>query len=78
METISQVNAEILAIIGNIHANYSELANFLKEMPTSFSNNASNEVTLDQLKEYRDSLNELLSNYINHEATSDWFNGNSE
>ena len=64
-------NDKILKITMTIKDEYPELSNFLNEMPVTIPDEENPEITLNNLKVYYDSLNNLLSKYImEHEIKS--------
>ena len=63
METQDQLNQKILEILSKIQNEHPELTKYLKEMPVTYAETASDEIKLSHLKRYYNSLNELLESY---------------
>lgn len=63
MDTQDDLNQKILKIITKIRTERPELTKYLKEMPVAYSESASAEVNLKNLKDYYNSLTELLESY---------------
>jgi len=59
----SEVNKEILALLMKIQHRTPELSKYLGEMPVILKN-GSNKVDIENLRDYYDSLQNLLKNYL--------------
>lgn len=64
METVQNLNSKILAITMVINNNYPEMSKYLGEMQETIPDERNPKITLNNLSEYYDSLNSMLSNYI--------------
>lgn len=64
METERELNAKIIAITMQIQEKHPELSKFLNEMPITIPNENKPEINLKILKEYYDSLSNLLNDYL--------------
>lgn len=64
IKTEEEWNEKILKITIKIKEQYSELGNYLEEMPVTIPNKKYPEITLLSLKQYFESLDSLLKNYI--------------
>jgi len=74
MESEEELNLEIMELTMTIQEKYPELSEFLGEMPVSIPNTKNPEITIDNLKAYRDTLSSLLANYIREHANDDVHN----
>ncbi len=63
MKTEKEINAKIIEIIRQIRENHPELLKFLDEMPLTIPNESSPEITINKLKEYYESLKNLLNEH---------------
>ena len=63
METIEEMNQKILLKTLDIKANYPELSKFIEEMPITVPDLVNPKITLQNLNDYYDSLNDLVANY---------------
>jgi hypothetical protein len=70
MEIEKELNAKILAKTSEILLKYPELSELLNEMPITIPNKEKPEINIKVLKDYYDSLNNILKDYIN-KSTSD-------
>lgn len=67
MKTEKELNYDILKITMIIEEKYPELSKYIGEMPVKFSDSIGDEMNIQNLKNYHDSLNTLLNNYsMNH------------
>lgn len=64
MESEKELNAKILKITMMIKENYPELSNYLSEMTDTIPDAENPEITTKKLKEYYESLNSLVKNYV--------------
>jgi hypothetical protein len=70
MKTEKELNQDILIITLLIKNKYPELSKYISEMPVTIPNEAEPEITIRNLKEYYNSLEEILKKYaLNHNAT---------
>jgi len=70
MEIEKELNAKILAKTSEILLKYPELSELLNEMPITIPKKEKPEINIKVLKNYYDSLNNILKDYIN-KSTSD-------
>ena len=70
MEIEKELNAKILAKTSEILLKYPELSELLNEMPITIPKKEKPEINIKVLKDYYDSLNNILKDYIN-KSTSD-------
>lgn len=71
MKTEKELNEAILKITLRIHNTFPELSKYIEEMPITIPNVANPEIKVKQLKEYYDSLNNLIEKYMeNHPVGS--------
>ncbi|MGZ3884895.1 MAG: hypothetical protein ACXVPQ_00585 [Bacteroidia bacterium] len=63
MKTESELNEDILKITMTIHQKFPELSKYIKEMPMKLLETTDPESNLINLKNYYDSLCNLLKNY---------------
>ena len=63
METIEEMNQKILLKTLDIKANYPELSKFIEEMPITVPDLVNPKITLQNLNDYYNSLNDLEANY---------------
>ncbi len=63
-QTIKAINSKILSTTILIQERYPELIKFLNEMPVTIPDEQNPEITIKTLKEYHDSLETLLNDYI--------------
>jgi hypothetical protein len=64
METENELNAKILKITMTIREKHPELSKYLEEMTETIPDEKNPEITLKGLREYYDSLNSMLSKYL--------------
>jgi len=64
METEKELNRKILELTMQIQEKHPELSKFLEEMPVTIPNKEKPEINIKNLKEYYDSLNNLLKKSI--------------
>ena len=71
METETKLNSEILKTTMKIEEKFPELTKYIEEMPVKISDDISPESTIENLKDYHESLTALLKKYsIDHYAQS--------
>ena len=63
METVKKLNESILKTTMMINEKYPELAKYITEMPVTNPDEDDPEITTKNLKEYLDSLDNLLKKY---------------
>lgn len=63
MKTTNEISKDIIATTLGIQEDYPELSKFIIEMPVTIPNAANPEITADNLKDYSESLNELVTKY---------------
>jgi len=63
MKSEKELNSEILKISMTILEKYPELSEYLAEMPVTIPSENDEEITLNHLKSYYESLNSLLNKY---------------
>ncbi len=63
METEKELNAKIMAISNQIREKHPELSKQLDEMPITIPDDSNPEINLKILKEYLDSLHNILKKY---------------
>ena len=63
MKTESELEEDILNVIMEIKKEFPELSKYILEMPTQAPDKGSIEIDNSSLKEYHNSLNELLLKY---------------
>lgn len=64
LETEAYLNEEILSMTLKIRAKYPQLSKFIDEMPVTIPNEKDPEVTRKALKNYLESLKNLLNKYV--------------
>ncbi|MDZ4668816.1 MAG: hypothetical protein SGJ00_13190 [bacterium] len=64
METEKGLNAKILAKTNEIMEKHPELSDFLNEMPITIPNENNPEINIKNLKDYYDSLNQILKKHL--------------
>jgi hypothetical protein len=74
LNTCNEVAVDVILLTNEIKSQYPELYKHLEETPIAFSKISVNEITSNELENYRDTLNKLLCNHFNaHELdVSDW------
>ena len=63
MKTENEINKEIIKTTLGIQKDFPELSKYIIEMPVTIPNVAKPEITLDNLKDYSETLNALVTNY---------------
>ena len=63
MQAIEEINQKIFLKTLDIEAKYPELSKYIEEMPITIPDLENIEITLQNLKEYYNSLNTLVTNY---------------
>ena len=63
MKTISELDQDILNVIMEINKEFPELSKYIPEMPSQVIHKGNIEINERSLKEYYNSLNELLLKY---------------
>ncbi|NEW84496.1 MAG: hypothetical protein GZ094_19315 [Mariniphaga sp.] len=63
MQTEKELNAKIMAITTQIKEKHPELSKQLDEMPITIPDESNPEINIKILKEYLDSLNNILKKY---------------
>lgn len=63
MKSEKELNSEILRISMTILEKYPELSEYLTEMPVTVPSENDEEITLNHLRSYYESLNSLLNKY---------------
>jgi len=71
METEKELNEKILAKTMEILEMHPELSEFLNEMPVTIPNNNNPKINIDILRDYYDSLNNILKNYLNKTTSNE-------
>lgn len=70
MKTKTNLEKEIVNITTKILIEYPELTKYIKEMPTTFSQNDKNPINSNNMEEYYNSLVELIAEYAKtHDST---------
>lgn len=70
METEKDLEKKVINITMKIHNEYPELSKYLEEMPDNISVDDTDEINLTNVKEYYNSLVELIVKYSKtHEST---------
>ena len=62
-KNLSEVNGDILAVTMRIEEKFPELSKYIEEMPVKYFDNANDEINVQNLQEYYQSLEALLKNY---------------
>lgn len=65
MKTTYELNNEIIKVTMNIEKTYPELAKYISELPISTSDENDSVFDKEELKEYLDSLNNLIASFTN-------------
>ena len=63
MKTANEISNDIVKTTLRIQEDFPELSKYIGEMPVTISNVANPEITTDNLKDYSESLNELVTKY---------------
>jgi len=71
METEKELNEKILTKTMEILEMHPELSEFLNEMPVTIPNNNNPKINIDILRDYYDSLNNILKNYLNKTTSNE-------
>jgi hypothetical protein len=67
MKTEKELNDDILKITMTIKESFPELSKYIEEMPITIPNNSNPQINLKTLKDYYDSLDNLMKKYAtNH------------
>lgn len=67
MKTEKELNDDILKITMTIKESFPELSKYIEEMPITIPNNSNPEINIKSLKDYYDSLDNLMKKYAkNH------------
>jgi hypothetical protein len=67
MKTEKELNDDILKITMTIKESFPELSKYIEEMPITIPNNSNPQINLKSLKDYYDSLDNLMKKYdTNH------------
>ena len=69
MKTKTELEKDILNITMKIHMEYPELSKYIKEMPVNVSENDKDAINIKNMKEYYNSLKELLGEYSKTHAS---------
>lgn len=71
MKTEEELNADILRITLAMKSQFPELSKYIEEMPVTIPDVNNPEITLKNLKEYYDSLENIFKKYVpNHKGIS--------
>lgn len=74
MKTVAELNENILKITATIRDEFPELIKYLNEMPVTIPNQNTPEINIDSLKQYYDSLLDILWDYSpNHHSFMNQF-----
>lgn len=63
MKTANEISNDIVKTTLRIQEDFPELSKYIGEMPVTIPNVANPEITTDNLKDYSESLNELVTKY---------------
>ncbi len=63
MKNRKQINRDILRIENTINTEFPELSKYIREMPVKISYKVGPEISIQNLKNYYNSLNELITHY---------------
>ena len=63
MKTANAISNDIVKTTLRIQEDFPELSKYIGEMPVTIPNVANPEITTDNLKDYSESLNELVTKY---------------
>ncbi|MFT6883213.1 MAG: hypothetical protein ACI83W_002506 [Marinoscillum sp.] len=69
MKTKAELEQDIINITANIHRKFPELSKYISEMPDNASGANTNGIGTKNLKEYYNSLDEVLSEYLKTHET---------
>lgn len=67
METKNEINKDIINATLGIQTDFPELSKYINEMPVTIPNLSNPEITTNNLKDYNDSLNVLVTKYSKSE-----------
>lgn len=67
METKNEINKDIINATLGIQTDFPELSKYINEMPVTIPNLANPKITTNNLKDYNDSLNVLVTKYSKSE-----------
>jgi hypothetical protein len=63
MKTTNEINKDIMATTLEIQKYFPELSKYINEMPVTIPNEINPEITAENLKDYSESLNALVTKY---------------
>ena len=63
MKTANEISKDIINTTVGIEQDFPELLKYINEMPVSIPNVSQPEITVENLKDYSDSLNEMVTKY---------------
>lgn len=63
MKTANEISKDIINTTIGIEQDFPELLKYINEMPVSIPNVSQPEITVENLKDYSDSLNEMVTKY---------------
>ncbi len=63
MKTVNEISTDIIKTTMEIQQNFPELSKYISEMPVTIPDVANPEINADNLKEYSESLNALVTKY---------------
>jgi hypothetical protein len=66
MKTEKELNDDILKITMTIKESFPELSKYIEEMPITIPNSSNPEINIKTLKDYYDSLDNLMKKYANN------------
>lgn len=64
MKTINELNKAILDITMTIYKDFPELVKYLSELPVTIPDVSSPEINIKILKDYYESLSNIIKNYV--------------
>jgi hypothetical protein len=67
MQTENEIIKDIIDTTLGIQQHFPELSKYINEMPVTIPNLANSEITTNNLKDYNDSLNALVTKYSKSE-----------
>ena len=71
MKTTNEISKDIIATTLGIQEDYPELSKFILEMPVTIPDLANSEITANNLKDYSESLDALVTKYANGKNQSE-------
>ena len=71
MKTTNEISKDIIATTSEIQEDYPELSKFILEMPVTIPDLANSEITANNLKDYSESLDALVTKYANGKNQSE-------